>query len=106
MLWLRDEHRMATKVSKLNKIYLESRELVLKSTYRQKAAAVDTDKGLPRGRKQNQLTGKGKRIFTSTVYNLIYKYIFRDKLEKYNNKTTSVVQSPTSTLILKCQSDY
>lgn len=46
------------------------------SSYEQKAAAVDTDEGLPRGKNKNknQLTGRSK-IFTSTVYNLIYKYI-------------------------------
>uniref|UniRef100_A0A3B5AMK8 small monomeric GTPase n=1 Tax=Stegastes partitus TaxID=144197 RepID=A0A3B5AMK8_9TELE len=44
---------------------------------RKKAAAVDTDEGLPRekNKKKKSADREEKNIFTSTVYNLIYKYI-------------------------------
>lgn len=60
-------------------------------------AAADTEEGRPEEKKnKNQLTGQ---IFTSTVRNLIYKYIL--SINQKNKTKPTVVQSGAATLNCK-----
>lgn len=56
------------------------------------------------GQEKKKSADREEKIFTSTVYNLIYKYILG--INQKNKTNLLQFNHTTATQILKCQSDY